>query len=279
MTGRQHLVLVISVLASVVATVDGFIVNVALPRISHDLPGGLVLQQWTVDSYLITLGALILVAGSLSDLFGRVRILKIGLVWFGITSLMCAIAPNEVTFIIARGLQGVGGALLVPSSLALIVSTFSGPSQGKAIGTWTAWLSIATIAGPLLGGVILVLSSWRWIFIVNTVPIVITFWLLHKLDEKEGPKTNTKVDFPGTILCVLGLGLPVYALIQEPLRGWENITVAVPLLLGVLLQFIFVRHESRTTKPMLPLNLFAIRNFSAGNIATLFMLHFQCRLS
>src|SRR5580765_4242100 len=161
MTKQQRLVLVVSILASFVAFLDGAIVNVALPAIQQQLGGGLSAQQWIVDAYLLTLGSLIMIAGSLSDLLGRKKILWLGLWGFGVASLLCAVAPNGTLLIIARALQGVAGALLVPSSLAMIISAFSGPAQGKAIGSWTAWTGISFVVGPLLGGFLVDVASWR----------------------------------------------------------------------------------------------------------------------
>ena len=152
MTKKQQKILLIAVLASFVAFLDGSVINVALPAMANELGGGLILQQWVVDAYLITLGALMLIAGSLSDLFGRKKILLAGLIGFGATSLLCAVAPTGEFLILSRALQGCAGALLVPSSLALIISGFSGPAQGKAIGSWTAWTGMAFLVGPLLGG-------------------------------------------------------------------------------------------------------------------------------
>ncbi|MEO7669463.1 MAG: MFS transporter, partial [Polyangia bacterium] len=151
MTRAQRLVLVASILGSFVAFLDASVVNVALPAISKDLGGGISAQQWIVDAYLVTLGSFILLAGSLSDLFGRKRVFAVGLIGFGVTSLLAAVAPTAAILIVARGLQGVMGALLVPSSLALIIANFTGSEQGKAIGTWTAWTGISFIMGPLLG--------------------------------------------------------------------------------------------------------------------------------
>jgi EmrB/QacA subfamily drug resistance transporter len=269
MQTKQRLVLIVSILASVISAIDGFIVNVALPTISRELGGGLVTQQWTVDAYLITLGALILIAGSLSDLFGRKRILMIGLGWFGVASVLCAIAPNGLLLIIARALQGVGGALLVPSSLAIIIATFKGPEQSKAIGTWTAWLSVATVAGPLLGGLILAVVSWRWIFAVNVLPIALTMWLLVRVQLVEYVQSGTKIDTLGAILCAVGLGAPVFGLIEQPKYGWGDPLVAGPLVAGAILLAVFLWYERRNPAPMLPLSLFRSRNFAAGNIATL----------
>lgn len=269
MNKQQRLVLIVSICASVVSAIDSFIVNVALPAIGRSFGGGLVVQQWTVDAYMLTLGSLILLAGSLSDLLGRKRILMAGLIWFGVASVFCALAPNGVALIAARALQGVGGALLVPSSLALILSAFSGPAQGKAIGVWTSWFSIATIIGPLLGGLIVAVASWRWIFGVNVLPIAITVWLLMRIDQPERPKTGTKIDTLGALLCTVGLGAPVFALIEQPKYGWSAGVTWVPLLIGVLALTAFIRYEAWNGQPMLPLSLFRVRNFSFGNVATL----------
>jgi len=180
MTRRQRLVLIASILGSFVAFLDMAVVNVALPAIRRDLGGGMSVQQWIVDAYLLTLGSLILVAGSLSDLFGRKRVFAGGLVGFAGASVLCAAAPNVATLIAARGLQGVAGALLVPSSLALIVANFEGPAQGKAIGTWTAWTSVAFILGPLVGGALVDGGSWRWVFAINVFPVAATLWVLGR---------------------------------------------------------------------------------------------------
>src|SRR5579862_4526359 len=173
---QRRLALIVSILASLVAFIDGSVVNVALPSIVKDVGGGLVTQQWVVDAYLLTLSALILVAGSLADLFGRKRVMAFGLIGFGITSVLCAIAPTSESLIIFRALQGIAGALLVPSSLALIIAVFEGDGEGKAIGTWTAWTGIAFIIGPLLGGFLIEAYSWRLIFAINVLPIIVTLW-------------------------------------------------------------------------------------------------------
>ncbi len=267
MDKQQKLVIYISILASFVAFLDGSVINVALPAISSELGGGLTTQQWVVNAYLITLGSLMLVAGSLSDLFGRKKIIALGLWGFAITSLLCAIAPGGVFLIIARALQGAAGALLVPGSLALIISAFAGSAQGKAIGTWTAWTGIAFVVGPLLGGFLVDIGSWRLIFAINIVPIAITLWLMRSLDQKEKIH-KAKVDFTGAVLCGLGLGGPVYALIEQPHYGWSNPLIYGPLLLGIVCFAGFILYERRAPHPMLPLGLFKVRNFLVGNIAT-----------
>jgi len=270
MTKQQRLVLVVSILASFVAFLDSAIVNVGLPAIQNDLGGGLSAQQWIVDAYLLTLGSFILIAGSLSDLFGRKKILNLGLIGFGITSILCAIAPSNEFLIGARALQGISGALLVPSSLALIIATFSGAAQGKAIGSWTAWTGIAFIIGPLLGGILVDSASWRWIFAINVVPIAVTLYLLKdiKVSKKEAER-KTSVDIFGAALCAIGLAGPVFALIEQPRYGWSDPVIYIPLILGILTFIAFLFYENRTKHPMLPLSLFRNHNFSVGNVSTL----------
>jgi len=267
MTRAQRLVLLVSILASFVAFLDGSIVNVALPAISRELGGGLITQQWVVDAYLITLGSLILLAGSLSDLFGRQRILAVGLVGFVATSLLCAVAPTAFVLIVARALQGIAGALLVPSSLAIIMSSFSGKEQGKAIGSWTAWTGISFVVGPLLGGFLVDSASWRLVFAINVVPVALCLWLLRMMDKPERPK-NAKVDVVGAVLCSVGLSATVFALIEQPHYGWTSMRILAPLIAGAVCLTLFIWHESRTSIAMLPLSLFRVRNFSVGNLAT-----------
>jgi len=268
MIKQQRLVLWVSILASFVAFLDGSVVNVALPAISHDLGGGLVTQQWVVDAYLITLGALILLAGSLSDLFGRKKILAWGLIGFAVTSILCAIAPTDTILIAARALQGVAGALLVPSSLAIIISSFSGEAQGKAIGSWTAWTGISFVIGPLLGGFLVDALSWRWIFAINVLPIVVCLWLLGRLHDPQSTK-HIKVDTLGALLCSAGLSATVFALIEQPHYSWGSTNILIPLIAGTAMLLTFMWYESQNKAAMLPLSLFKQRNFSFGNLATI----------
>ncbi len=271
MTRQQRLVLAIAILASFVAFLDGSVVNVALPAISDELGGGLSTQQWVVDAYLITLGALILVAGSLSDVFGRVFVIRAGLWGFGLTSLLCALAPTAEILIIGRGLQGVAGALLVPSSLALIMSAFRGAPQAKAIGSWTAWTSAAFIAGPIIGGLFVDLLSWRFVFGINIIPIAITLILLVKVEHTGERDRSMTIDYAGALLAIAGVGGPVFALIEQANFGWSNPVIWIPLVVGVLALAAFLWRQATAKQPMMPLALFTVRNFAVGNVATFFI--------
>jgi len=268
MTRTQRLVLLASILGSFVAFLDASVVNVALPAIERDLGGGISAQQWIVDAYLVTLGSFILLAGSLSDLFGRKRVFATGLIGFGATSLLAAIAPRAGVLIGARGLQGVTGALLVPSSLAMIIANFSGPDQGKAIGRWTAWTGISFIVGPFLGGALVDLSSWRWVFAINVAPIAATLAVLVRIPPEPPPSERSHVDLPGAILCAVGLGGIIFGLIEAPTHGWRALEIALPLSGGAVAFAVFLIYERFATHPMLTFNLFRSRNFAMGNVAT-----------
>lgn len=271
MTSQQRLVVAIAALASFVAFLDGTVVNVALPAIGRELGGGLVTQQWVVDSYLITLSALMLVAGSVSDAYGRILVMRIGLIGFCIASIAIALAPTDLVLIIARAAQGAAGAFLVPSSLALITSTMRGTLQGKAIGIWTALTTTAMIVGPLLGGLFVDLLSWRYVFVVNVVPIGITLWLLTRLTAHDRPRPDRSIDWLGATLCTLGLGLAVFALIEQPNYGWAHPAIWIPFAAGLIMFTLFLLRQRTAVAPILPLELFRIRNFRAGNVATLFV--------
>ncbi len=270
---RKRLTLIACVLGSGIALLDSTVVNVALPTIQRNLGGGLAAQQWVVNAYLLTLGSLILVGGSLGDLYGERRIFALGVGGFGAASLLCALAPSIGALIAARALQGVASALLTPSALAVIVATFRESERGPAIGSWTAWGGIATVIGPLVGGELLQISSWRVIFLINLPLVVICVALILAVIPRAKPRheMGRRIDGGGALLCAMGLGGPVFALIEQPRLGWSSPAVIVPLLAGVVLLACFVLHESRARDPMLPLTLFRRRNFSAGNIETFSM--------
>ena len=271
MTPTQRSVLWIAILGSFVAFLDGTIINVALPAISDELGGGITTQQWVVDAYLITLGALILVAGSVSDAYGRVLVLRIGLIGFGIASIAIAAAPTAEFLIVARAVQGAAGAFLVPSSLALITSNFSGAAQGRAIGIWTAMTTSAMIVGPLIGGLLVDLLSWRLAFLINVLPITATLILLARGGIRDTRRPDASIDWLGAVLCTVGLGAMVYALIEQPNFGWASPMIWVPLVGGAILFVAFILRQRFVRSPMLPLDLFRVRNFWTGNVATAFI--------
>jgi EmrB/QacA subfamily drug resistance transporter len=263
-------ILWVAIVASFVSFLDGTIVNVALPAIDRELGGGLATQQWVVDGYLVTLGALMLVAGSASDAFGRALVLRIGLVGFGIASVAIAIAPDPGILIAARLVQGAAGAFLVPSSLALITSAFDGPAQAKAIGTWTSFTTGAMVVGPLIGGALVDLASWRLAFLINVIPIAATLWLARGIrDPLQRP--DTRIDVLGATMCVLGLGGVVFALIEQPRRGWADPAIAIAAIVGLALFGLFLVRQRTARSPILPLGLFRVRNFWTGNLATAFV--------
>ncbi|OFJ55380.1 MFS transporter [Mycolicibacterium grossiae] len=261
----------VAVLASFVAFLDGSVVNLALPAISGDLGGGVVTQQWVVDGYLLTLGALILVAGAVSDSYGRLRVLRWGLLVFAVASLLCAVAPSGWSLIAARCLQGVGAAFLVPSSLAMLNAHFSGPAQARAIGTWTAWTGTAFVVGPPLGGVLVDTLNWRWVFGLNLVPLAVTLLLALRLPADAPVAGRQRIDVVGAVLAAVGLAATVFALIEQQRLGLTHPAVAGSLAIGIAAVVAFPFWERRAARPMMPLTLFARRNFAAGNLATVFL--------
>ena len=266
----KRLTLIACIMGSAVVFLDSTVVNVALPAIRSDFGSGLAAQQWVVEAYLLTLGALLLVGGSLGDLLGRRRMFGIGLAGFGVTSVICAVAPTVELLIAARALQGIAGALLVPASLAVITATFPDDERGAAIGTWTGWAGIAMVVGPLGGGALIDSASWRWIFAINVPLVLATLALVRSaVLESVDEESTHRIDYLGALLCALGLAGPVFALIEQPLYGWGDPLVLVPGLAGTLLLVVFLVHEDRSDHPMLPLEIFRERNFAIGNVTTL----------
>lgn len=267
---KQLQVLFATTIGSSIVILDGSIVNLALPKIAADLHVGFASLQWITDGYLLSLSALILLGGSLGDIFGRKKVYLIGLIGFGISSLLCAIAPDVIMLICVRVLQGIFGALLVPGALAIINTSFAAKERGHAIGKWTAWSSIAVVLAPFLGGGILQVTSWRWIFLIN-IPLVVACFLLGSSSiietKNEHPR---KVDGWGAAFVTLALAAITYGLIEGPATHWALQSITA-LIIGVILSVWFLIHESRTKDPMVKLSLFESRNFVGSNLMTFMM--------
>ena len=267
---QKRLILIACILGSAIVFIDGTVVNVALPSIRSDLHAGLATQQWVMEAYLLTLGSLILIGGSLSDLYGRRRVFTLGVIGFGATSILCAVAPDAPLLVVARGLQGAAGALLVPSTLAVIIDTFPEDERGAAIGSWTAWGGVSTLIGPLLGGVLIQVSSWRLVFAISLLPVAGTLYLVRRhLPEHLDSAVQRHIDLPGAVLCAVGLAGVVLGLIEQPSRGFGDPLVWGTLAGGGLALAAFLFQEARSPGPMMPPSLFRRRNFAVGNAATL----------
>jgi EmrB/QacA subfamily drug resistance transporter len=266
----QRLTLLAMILASGIVFLDSTVVNVALPAIDRDLTMGLSGLQWIVDGYILTLAAFLIVGGSLGDQYGRKRAMLGGLLAFGAASVACGLAPGPVWLVIARLLQGVGGAFLVPGSLAIITAVFTDPEErGKAIGTWAGWSGITSLIGPFMGGWLVDNLSWRWVFLINVPVLALTLWLLRYVPESRDEKAEKKLDWLGAGLGVIGLGGVVYGLIEGPVAGWDNWLILLSLIGGVAACGLFILVELKEDHPMMPLSLFRSRNFSAVNLVTL----------
>lgn len=269
---QKGLILAAAILGSTVVTIDSTVTNVALPAIRDELGGGFAGQQWTANAYLLTLASLILVGGSLGDIFGERRVFSLGVLGFGVTSLFCALAPTIELLVVARALQGAAGALLTPAALAVIVAAFGADERGRAVGSWTAWGAVGTILGPLVGGQLVDVASWRLIFAINIPLVVVTMVLIARyVPDGRGGDDAAKVDFVGGTLCALGLGGLTFGLIRQPETGFGDPTCFVPLLGGIALFCAFLAYERRASHPMLRLDLFSRHNFAIGNVETLSM--------
>jgi EmrB/QacA subfamily drug resistance transporter len=258
----------VTVAGSGMAFLDGTVVNVALPKIGEDLNASTSALQWILNGYLLTLASLILLGGSLGDRLGRRRIFKLGVVLFTLASLLCAIAPTVELLIVARLIQGVGGALLTPGSLAIIEASFRPADRARAIGAWSGLGGVATAFGPLLGGWLIAAISWRAIFLIN-LPIGVFVWLAasRHVPESSDPTATGKLDLAGAGLAAIGLGGTTYALIEAP-EGGKTAAVVATAAIGVAALVGFFVREHRATAPMLPLSIFRSRQFSAANGVT-----------
>ena len=260
-------VLAAAVLGSGLAMIDATVVNIALPALGRDLQADFAGLQWTINGYTLTLAAFILLGGSLGDRYGRRRVFIIGTVWFAAASMLCALAPNIELLVAARALQGIGGALLTPGSLAIIAATFSEADRPEAIGAWSGLGGIATAIGPFLGAYLVAGPGWRWIFFVS-VPVaaaVVAIAARH-VPESRDPGAAPQLDLAGAALGAVGLGALTYGLTAAG-QGWSVTTVAM-LGVGLVALGLFVLNEFRTSHPMLPPDIFANRQFSAANIVT-----------
>lgn len=268
-SARGRLILLATVLASGMAFLDGSVVNVALPSIGEDLDADLAGLQWTVNAYALTLAGLILIGGSLGDLLGRRRIFVVGVAWFAAASLLCAVAPTIETLILARGVQGVGAALLTPGSLALLEASFDPDDRGAAIGAWTGLAGVSTAFGPFLGGWLVEAVSWRLIFLINLPLAALVGWASRAVPESSDPAARgTRLDWPGAVLTALGLAGVTYALTDGPQGGWGEPLVVVAGLGGVACLAAFLLWEAHAPHPLVPLGMFRSRTFSVANAMT-----------
>jgi EmrB/QacA subfamily drug resistance transporter len=265
-------VLFATVLGSSVAALDGSVVNIALPTIGRDLGADVAGLQWIVNGYLLSLGALILLGGSLGDRFGRRRVFVWGVILFAAASVLCGLAPNLPFLIAARVLQGVGGALLTPGSLAIIQATFHSDDRARAIGAWSGLGGVAFALGPFLGGWLVESVSWRWIFLIN-VPLALAVVVvsLRHVPETADPQASGPIDFAGAALAVLALAGTTFALVEWPTLGWTAPQVVAAGVIGIGASFGFVFREAHIPAPMLPLDIFASRQFSGANMVTFAM--------
>lgn len=268
-SARARWVIAVTVLGSGVAFLDSTVVNVALPAIAREFHAGLPELQWIVDAYLLTLGSLIVVGGSLGDLYGRRRVFVIGLVGFSLASLVCGVAPSAPALIVARAMQGVAGALLVPSSLAVLSSTIAHEDRGQAVGAWSGLGGVWTAVGPFLGGWLVDAATWRLVFLINLPVAAFTLWAaLAHVPETRDDDAPRHVDLPGALTLAAGLAGVVYALIQGPAYGFSPLTIAIGLA-GLLGLALFPVVELRSPNPMVPLEMFASRQFTGANLTTL----------
>jgi EmrB/QacA subfamily drug resistance transporter len=264
-------ILAATIIGSAMAFIDSTVTNVALPQIQVRLGATAIDAQWIVESYALFLSALILVGGSLGDHYGRRRIFTLGIAIFTLASVWCGLSTSPDMLIVARAAQGVGGAMLVPGSLAIISASFDGEERGKAIGTWAGLSGVTTALGPILGGFLVENVSWRAAFLINVpLAIVVLFIAYRHVPESRDPDAR-KLDIPGAALATFGLGGVVYGLITSAEAGFDSVRVIVAIVLGVGALVAFVLWESRTEQPMLPLSMFKSRNFSGANILTLLL--------
>jgi EmrB/QacA subfamily drug resistance transporter len=262
-------VLLATVLGSGIAFLDATVVNVALPTIGEELDAGIAGLQWVVNAYTLTLAGFLLLGGSLGDHYGRRRVFVIGVIWFAAASLLCGVAPSVEALVAARALQGIGGALLTPGSLAIIEASFRAEDRGPAIGAWSGLGGVTAAIGPFLGGWLVQAASWRWIFLINLPLAVVVVWVARRhVPESRDPNARGGLDYLGAALAAAGLAGVVYALTDGPGLGWTSPRILLAGAVGVAALIGFVLWERRSRHPMLPLDIFASRQFTAANLVT-----------
>lgn len=268
-TAKGRWVVAATVLGSGMALLDSTVVGIALPSIGRDFHGGVGTLQWVVTGYTLTLAAFLLLGGALGDRYGRRRIFTIGVAWFAAASALCGFAPTAGVLVVARVVQGIGAALLAPGSLAILQTSFQPSDRARAIGAWSGLSGVASAAGPLVGGYLLAVGSWRWVFFINLpVAAAVLAMTARHVPESRDPDATGHVDGVGTALAVVFLAGLTYGLIEGPTRGWTSPAVAVSLVLAVLAGPAFVLVEQRRAHPMLTLSLFRSRQFSGANGVT-----------
>jgi EmrB/QacA subfamily drug resistance transporter len=262
-------VIAATVLGSGIAFLDSTVVNVALPHIGEDLDTSVAGLQWVLNGYLVTLSALILLGGSFGDLFGRKRVFQTGVVLFALASVACALAPNDAALVLGRVAQGIGGALLTPASLAILEAGFRPEDRPRAIGAWSGLSGVAAAVGPFVGGWLVDAASWRWIFLINLpLAVVVVAIAARHVPESFDPHADRRIDGAGAALVALSLGAVSWGLIAAGDRGWGSPSVVLTLVTGVLAMVAFVVVESRSSHPMLPLDIFRSAQFRAANLVT-----------
>ncbi len=264
-------ILAATILGSSMVFIDGTVVNVALPALQSNLNATVVDVQWVVEAYALFLAALLLAGGSLGDHFGRRRIYSIGVVLFALASMWCGLAPNINQLIFARAVQGVGGALLVPGSLAIISASFDEDTRGQAIGTWSGFTAITAAIGPVFGGWLIQNVSWRAIFFINVPLALIVLALVYLHVPESRDEESGSLDWIGAALATISLGALTFGLIESSRLGFTHPAILISLVGGILTTIVFLIYETRTSNPMLPLRLFRSRNFSGANLLTLFL--------
>ena len=268
-SGRGRWVVAATVLGSGIAFLDSTVVGIALPSIGREFHGGVGTLQWVVTGYSLTLAAFLLLGGSLGDRYGRKRIFTVGVAWFAVASACCGLAPSAALLVAARVVQGVGGALMTPASLAILQASFRPEDRARAIGAWSGLSGLAAAAGPLVGGYLLAIGSWRWVFYIN-LPLAAAVLVItaRHVPESRDPTSAGRVDVVGAGLAVVFLAGLTYGLIEAPTRGWSSPAVVVSLVLAAVTAPAFLVVEHRRAHPMLPLELFRSRQFSGANAVT-----------